>query len=104
MSRKVDFGAVPQPPLGGKTAKGLGKNSRQQNLGSPHSGIMSTVAGGDPMSRMMGQHGKKHSFTAPPMRSSTMAPHPSAGGLDQAATAAPPGNYATSGPDTTEGF
>jgi hypothetical protein len=43
---------------------GGGKNAQAQNLGSPHSGLKSTVTKGDPLSRSMGQYGKGHSFTA----------------------------------------
>jgi hypothetical protein len=43
----------------------LGKNSKQQNLSSPHSGQRSTITKGDPMSRSMGQYGKGHSFASP---------------------------------------
>ena len=42
---------------------GGGKNATAQNLGSPHSGLKSTVAKGDPLSRAMGQYGKGHSFS-----------------------------------------
>jgi hypothetical protein len=48
---------------GGVSAPSLGKNSVQQDLGSPHSGLRSTITKGDPMSRMMGQYGKGHSFS-----------------------------------------
>jgi hypothetical protein len=44
---------------GMKSAPSLGKNSQQQNLGSPHSGLMSTLTGGDPMHRAMGHYGKQ---------------------------------------------
>lgn len=39
-----------------------------QNLVSPHAGVRATITPGDPMSRMMGQYGKGHSFApaAPP--------------------------------------
>jgi len=43
----------------------LGKNSKQQNLGSPHTGTRSTLAKSDPVSRSMNQYGKGHSFSAP---------------------------------------
>jgi hypothetical protein len=39
---------------------GGGKNSRTENLHSPHSGLMSTITGGDPMMRSMGHYGKKN--------------------------------------------
>lgn len=45
------FGAA----LGGGSG---GKGSKQENLISPHTGVMSTLAGGDPMSRSMGHYGK----------------------------------------------
>ena len=45
------FGAA----LGGGTG---GKGSSQQNLISPHAGIPSTLAGGDPLARSMGHYGK----------------------------------------------
>lgn len=44
---------------------GGGKNATAQDLGSPHSGQKATLAGGEPLSRSMGQYGKGHSFTAP---------------------------------------
>src|ERR1700748_192 len=43
----------------------LGKNSRQQNRGSPHSGIRSSLAKGEHTSRAMSQYGKGHSFAGP---------------------------------------
>jgi hypothetical protein len=46
-------------------APSLGKNSKQQNLMSPHSGVRSTLAKGEPLSRAMNQYGKGHSFTPP---------------------------------------
>jgi hypothetical protein len=49
---------------GGTKMPSLGKNSVQQNLSSPHSGLRSTITSGDPMSRMMGQYGKGHSFAS----------------------------------------
>jgi hypothetical protein len=59
---------APGGGLGGSGGSGvatpsLGKNSKQQNLGSPHSGQKSTLASGDTMSRSMGQYGKGHSFS-----------------------------------------
>lgn len=42
----------------------LGKNSKQQNLSSPHSGLRSTITKGDPVSRSMSQYGKGHSFAS----------------------------------------
>lgn len=50
---------------GGPVHVGGGKNARQQDLMSPHSGMKSTLASGDPMSRAMGQYGKGHSFASP---------------------------------------
>ncbi len=47
---------------GGIHAPGQGKNSVQQNLSSPHSGLRQTITPGEPMSRAMGQYGKGHSF------------------------------------------
>jgi hypothetical protein len=41
---------------------GGGKNATAQNLGSPHAGVKSSLASGDPLSRSMGQYGKGHSF------------------------------------------
>jgi hypothetical protein len=96
------------PALGAHVAVNGGKNAVQQNLGSPHSGMMSTITKGDPMSRMMNQHGKRHSFTAPapmepkPMRSTSMRAHPAKGGLTPTAVtpAAPSANYAMASTDT----
>jgi hypothetical protein len=48
---------------GGIKTPSFGKNSSQQNLHSPHSGLRSTITKGDPLSRMMGQYGKGHSFS-----------------------------------------
>ena len=61
------------PPMGPLFAPGggadyevaspsLGKNSKQQNLGSPHSGARSALAKGELTSRSMGHYGKGHSF------------------------------------------
>jgi hypothetical protein len=44
------------------TEPNLGKNSKQQNLVSPHAGTRSSLATGDHMSRAMGQYGKGHTF------------------------------------------
>jgi hypothetical protein len=55
-------GAGGMPGMGG----GGGKNAVAQNLGSPHSGLKSTLTKGDPMSRMMGHYGKGHSFSQTP--------------------------------------
>lgn len=41
---------------------GGGKNAFSQNLGSPHSGMRSTITKGDPLSRMTNNYGKGHSF------------------------------------------
>lgn len=41
-----------------------GKNSMQQNLHSPHSGLRQTMTAGDPMSRSMSQYGKGHSYNS----------------------------------------
>jgi hypothetical protein len=52
---------------GGATASPFptgGKGGQAQHLGSPHSGLKSTLHAGDPMSRAMGQYGKGHSFTS----------------------------------------
>jgi hypothetical protein len=54
--------ASPFSSPGGVKAPGHGKNSVQQNLSSPHSGLKNTIVPGDPMSRAMGQYGKGHSL------------------------------------------
>lgn len=41
---------------------GGGKNSISQNLGSPHSGLRSTITKGDTFSRLTNNYGKGHSF------------------------------------------
>lgn len=46
-------------------APAAGKGSKQQDLISPHSGVMSTLAAGEPLSRMVGRYGKGHSMAAP---------------------------------------
>ena len=62
--------ASPSPDLSFQNTPGAvkgpsgGKHSSQQNLHSPHSGISSTLAKGDPMSRSMSQYGKGHSFNS----------------------------------------
>jgi hypothetical protein len=55
-------GSEPANSPGAVHAPSLGKNSVQQNLASPHSGLRSSITKGDPMSRLMGQYGKGHSF------------------------------------------
>lgn len=92
----------PMPATGAHVAKGGGKNSVMQDLGSPHSGMKATVTKGDPMSRAMGQLGKGHSFAAPPMRTTAMVPNPRRGGLNAGGTGtpAPAGAYALASPDT----
>lgn len=94
---------LPKPPTGTKVARNLGKNSVHQDLGSPHSGMKSSVTPGDPMSRVMGQLGKGHSFAPPaPMRTTTMVPHPRKGGLGPGAqgTDMSSGDYQMVSPDT----
>jgi hypothetical protein len=56
-------GGTPRPPMNGfGLTKGPmgGKNSAQQDLMSPHSGMRSTITKGDPLARMPGvsQYGK----------------------------------------------
>lgn len=60
-------GAVGSPMSGQGETSGPagGKNATSQNLGSPHSGLRSTITKGEPMSRAMGHYGKGHSFSAP---------------------------------------
>lgn len=54
----ADFQSTP-----GATKKpSHGKNSHQQNLHSPHSGIRQSITEGDPLSRSMSQYGKGHSY------------------------------------------
>jgi hypothetical protein len=67
---------IGNPGAGGTLFAGGGKNSVQQDFGSPHSGVMSTITKGEPLSRMMGQYGKGHSF-APQPQAPSMAMGPS---------------------------
>jgi hypothetical protein len=53
----------PSAMPGGQPA--VGKGSKQQDLISPHSGVMSTLAAGEPLSRMMNHYGKGKSMAAP---------------------------------------
>lgn len=86
-------------------APSLGKAAKSQNLGSPHSGQMSTLAGGDPLSRMMGHYGKGHSFAAPAgIRGGGggMKRNPTKGGIGpgRQATVGTAADYSMINPDT----
>ena len=78
----------------------MGKNSQQQNLGSPHSGTMSTLTTGDTLSRMMGQYKKGHSFAAPGPKASKVPMRGGAGGIRRNPTKGGigPGKMGTTGP------
>jgi len=48
---------------GGTHSFGGGRNSVMQNLGSPHSGLRSTITSGDSLSRLGNNYGKGHSMS-----------------------------------------
>jgi hypothetical protein len=60
---------------------GTGKGAKTQHLGSPHSGMRSTITKGDPLSRMAGQYGKGHSFLAGPQGAGATMPVSGSSGL-----------------------
>ena len=97
-------GTGPPGAGGAPPVPSLGKAAKSQDLGGPHSGVMSTLAGGEPLSRMMGHYKKGHSFNAAPVRGGGggVKPNPRQGGLGPGKLSAPgsAADYSMSNPDT----
>jgi hypothetical protein len=87
------------------TTPSLGKNSVQQNIGSPHTGFRTTITKGEPLSRAMGQYGKGHSFSSPANTAGSSPLKQIRGGSGQMRRirgGLGPGKTGTAGPSNTD--